>query len=93
MGGQSAYQATSPFAWHNWRQGNSTLAVSDQADILSVADRKVEERRDTSPDHNGIELRRTSHHECESTETNRAVEIVPRAGCGNQVAITTCDNR
>lgn len=45
------------------RQHKATLAVGDQADILGVADGNVEERRDASAYDNGIELRRTSHHE------------------------------
>ncbi|WP_167378947.1 hypothetical protein [Rhizobium leguminosarum] len=45
------------------RQHKATLALADQADILGVADGNVEERRDASAYHNGIELRRTSHRE------------------------------
>ncbi|WP_436280132.1 hypothetical protein [Rhizobium leguminosarum] len=50
------------------RQLKATLAAGEQADILGVADGKVEERRDASAYHNGIELRRTFDHECKSTE-------------------------
>ena len=50
-----------------------TSPVGDQANILSPANGNVEERRDARSYHNGIELRRTSHHECKSTETNLAV--------------------
>ncbi|MBY5328509.1 hypothetical protein [Rhizobium leguminosarum] len=64
IGGQPACQA------HEFglpgaivRQHKAKLAVGDQADILGVADDNVEERRDASAYHNGIELRRTSHHE------------------------------
>ncbi|MGO7374371.1 hypothetical protein ACCT04_37625, partial [Rhizobium ruizarguesonis] len=40
-----------------------SVGFSGFALMMSVADGKVEERRDTSPYHNGIEIRRTSHHE------------------------------
>ena len=52
------------------RQDKAASTVSDQADILGVADGNVEERRDARPNHNGIEFRRTFDHECKSTESH-----------------------